>query len=238
MDRDLARVPLRDPQPAIRCRPHPPRPLAGRRRIDHPRLSGVAVDPGDVAARQRRVPDLAARRGRDAVGPAPTGRLEHLHLAARLEAPVVAGLAGEPQRPVEVERRGVEVRARCVVGQRVDVDPLRRGIDAHDRVQPTVGDPRRPVGADDHTVGRRAAAERDLPNPTRTGIEVAEGRVALARVPDAAVGSGRNVVRMTIGRHRELLEPGDLARRRSRHGRARRRRGRRWGARQRIGWWR
>src|SRR5207249_9459513 len=90
--------------------------------------------------------------------------------------------------------------------------------DAHDRVEAAVGDPWVSIGTDDHAVRRRSRAE--LHHSRRAGlrIEVAELAGALRRVPDAAIGRGRDVVRTLTAADRELDEPYriDIGRRRGR----------------------
>ena len=65
-----------------RVRPDAPRALARGRRLDDGRAPGRAVDPRDVAAGERGVPDVAVRRGGDAVRPAAARRVADRHLAA------------------------------------------------------------------------------------------------------------------------------------------------------------
>ena len=89
-------------------------------------------------------------------------------------------------------------------GQREDAYRLACRVDAHDRVQAAVGDPRRAVRADDDAVRRRAGAERDLARSSpRRRVELAERPAALRRVPDAAVRRGRDVVRVGAARARD-----------------------------------
>src|SRR5215207_816187 len=161
---ESAGVVLAHPQPAARVRPDAPGALVGGRRLRHRGASAAGVDPRDVASGERRVPDLAARRGGDAVRPGPARGGERAYApAARIDAAVDAGLAGEPQAAGAIEGRRVEVGARAIVGQRETAHAQRPGIDADDRVEPAVGDPRRTVGTDDDAVWRRALPERDEP---------------------------------------------------------------------------
>jgi hypothetical protein len=159
----------------------------------------------EMAPRERRVPDLASRRGVDAVRTPPARVVVNVHLAARrIQAAIDAGLAGEPQRAVDVERGRVEVGARPIGRERERVDAFRRRIDADDRVQPAIRDPRRAVRSDDDAVRRRTAPERDLLDRSGRRVEMAEHARALARVPDAAVGGGVDVMRMRPRRDVEL----------------------------------
>jgi hypothetical protein len=168
---------------------------------------GCAIDPGNVAAGERGVPDVATGGRGDAIGPGTTRRVEDLNPSTgRIQPAVDAGLAGEPEDAVPIERRRVQVGVPPVRRQREDLDASRSGVDADDRVQPTVGDPRRPVGPDDDAVRCGSGSEPGLVDGAGRGIEVAEGAVLLARVPDAAVGGGGDVVRVAPGGNRELHE--------------------------------
>ena len=125
--------------------------------------------------------------------------------------------------PSRIEDGGVEVRAAPVAGQREDRDLVGVGIDPDDRVQAAVGDPGVAVRPGDDAVRRGPGTERDRPDVAGRRVEVAERAVVLARVPDAAVGRGRDVVRMRAGHDVELPDgEGD-------GGSAGWRRGRRWG---------
>ena len=86
---------------------------AGRRRVSVAAPSRVAahgVDLGDVVAGKRGIPDLAVRRGRDAVRARAFRRLPGVDLAGRrIDAAVDAVLAGEPEDAFAVERRRIEI---------------------------------------------------------------------------------------------------------------------------------
>ena len=106
--------------------------LARRRRIDRRRDARLDVDASNVVAGERRVPDVSPGGGRDAVGSVAARRAPRLHVAGRrVEAPVPAGLPGEPDPPLEIERRRVEIRARGVGRERPCLHRTRIRIDAH-----------------------------------------------------------------------------------------------------------
>ena len=227
---ELSDVPLAHPDLTLRIGPDTARALTTRRRIDRCGDVLLQIDPGDVAIRERRVEHRAVGRGGDPVRTRAARRRHDLQRTAlRIEVAEVAGLTGEPQDAGAIERRGVQVHVRT--GKLEHAHVLRRRIDTHDRVQATVGDPWRAVGPDDHAVRRGSRAE--LHHACRAGlrIEVAELAGALRRVPDAAVGGGRDVVRALTAADRELdeLHGGDVGRRcgRARGGRRRCRRCRR-----------
>src|SRR5262249_961593 len=112
--RHLAGVPLADPQPPAGVRPDPTCALARRRGASDGGLAGRRVDPGAVASREGRVPDVPARRGGDPVRPDATRRAEDAHRARLgLEPTVDPALAREPEDALAIEGRGVEV---CVAG--------------------------------------------------------------------------------------------------------------------------
>src|SRR5437879_9055797 len=132
---EVARVPLRHPQAALRVRPHAPRALAARRRLDHRRGAARRVDARDVRAGERGVVQHALRGHVDAVRAAALRRVEYFHLAAaRIEAAVDAALAGKPVHAVLVEDRGVEIGVAAAFGQRLhqshhrDLRPARRAL--------------------------------------------------------------------------------------------------------------
>ena len=75
------------------------------------------------------------------------------------------------------------------------MDRVRDRIDAQDRVETTIGHPRRAVRAHDDAVRRRAAAEGELVHMARTGVQAAERAGCLGGEPYGAVGCGRHVVR-------------------------------------------
>ena len=78
------------------------------------------------------------------------------------------------------------------------------GVDPDDRVQAAVGDPGVAVRPGDDAVRRRAARRAGWSGRPGGRVEVAERAVVLARVPDAAVRRGRDVVRMRAGGDIEL----------------------------------
>jgi hypothetical protein len=106
---------------------------------------------------------------------------------------VVAGLAGEPEVAGLVEGRGIEVGV-LAYRQREALHRARRGIDAHDRVEATVCDPRGAIGSDDHAMRTRPLAERNLLDLAGARIEPAKRALVLRRVPD-------RTIRLRIGRH-------------------------------------
>ncbi len=77
-------------------------------------------------------------------------------------------------------------------------------VDPHDRVEAAVGDPGRAVWARDDPVRCGAGTERDLTDVAGRRIEMAENAGSLPRVPDAAVGGRRDVVRVRASRNIEL----------------------------------
>src|SRR5262249_47580532 len=98
---DLAGIPQAHPQQALGIGPDAARPDPFARRLDHGDGAAVHVDVGDVVAGERGVPDVAGRRRGDAIGPEAFRRLPRLHLAGGgYDAPVDAGLAGEPDGAV------------------------------------------------------------------------------------------------------------------------------------------
>ena len=148
-----------------------------------------------------------ARRGGDPVRPRSARRVEQTHPARpRIEPAVHAGLAGEPQPSTAVERGGVEVRAGAVTGQREPPHAQRAGVHPHDRVQAAVRNPRRTVGADDHTVRCRARSERDPPDPPGAWVKAAQLTGRLGGEPDLATRRGRHVVGAGTVEHLVLAE--------------------------------
>ena len=67
-----------------------------------------------------------------------------------------------------------------------------------------VGDPGVAIRPGDDAVGRGPGTERDRPDRSRRGVEVAERAVVLAGVPDAAVWRRSDVMRMRAGHDVEL----------------------------------
>src|SRR3546814_19732325 len=82
-----------------------------------------------------------------------------------------------------VEGRGVEVGVAALAGQGIALDGMSLRIDADDRVEPAVGDPRRTVRSDDHAVRRRAFAERDVHRLAGLRIESAQRALVLPGAP-------------------------------------------------------
>ena len=191
-------------------------PTPGARRIDHGRGAGCGVDAGNVIAAQRCVPDLAGGRGGDAIRPVTLRRLPGIDLSARrIDTSVDAGLAGEPEDAALVEGRRVEIGLLESLRQRKELHLFAFRIDARDRVQPGLGDPRRAVRPGDHAMRRRALAERHLLHLAGSRVENAERALVLRRVPDRAVGRGRDIVRMRALRDGEVADARLRARRRT-----------------------
>ena len=138
-------------------------------------------------------------------GPAPRGAAEDPQLAApRVEPPVDPALPGEPEDAAAVERRRVEVRVAARGGQRERVDVERARVDAHDRVQPAVGDPRAPSGPTITPCGAE-------PSPSGTCVVLPVAGSSRPSSPECCavyqtrpVGRGRDVVRVRARRHRIL----------------------------------
>src|SRR5579864_5467351 len=107
--RELARIPLGDPEPPLRIRPHAPRALTRRRRVDH--LSGAAgVETREIVARERDEIDIARGRLGDAVGARTARRApDAQRTILEIEAAIDAALSGEPVMPARVENTGVEI---------------------------------------------------------------------------------------------------------------------------------
>src|SRR6202008_2646662 len=99
-------MPEARPQHALGVRPDAARAGALARRIDHLDRPARAVDLADIIAGERREPDVAGRRDRDAVAAAPARRRPGVDLAGRrIDAAVHAVLAGEPDQTGLVEHR-------------------------------------------------------------------------------------------------------------------------------------
>jgi hypothetical protein len=81
------------------------------------------------------------------------------------------------------------------------------GVDARDRILPAFGYPRRAVGSDNDTMGRRALAEIDEFGRAVSRIEPPQCAVALAGEPDRAIGGGRDVMRASGGGDRIIFDP-------------------------------
>src|SRR6185437_13464238 len=90
---------------------------ASLRLWDHQRIAAHRVDLRDVVTRKRRIPHLAVRRGRDAIGPDSLWGLPGLDLAgAGIDPAIDSVLAGEPKDAFAVERRCIEVGAGKLLG--------------------------------------------------------------------------------------------------------------------------
>src|SRR5215208_752293 len=204
---DLAGVPLADPDPPARVRPGAPRTLVSGRRPQHDRGAAAHVDPAEVAPGKRGVVDDARRRRRDPVRSGSTRRAVDPELPrTRVEAAVDPALAGEPEPSAAVERRRVQVRVARLRREPPAADTPRARIDADDRVEAAVGDPRCAVGPHDHAVRCRAGPERDVQRLSRLRVQMSELARRLCRVPDAAVPRRRDVVRVLAGWDRVLLD--------------------------------
>src|SRR5262245_11330657 len=120
---DATGIPEARPQHALGVRPYATRTGALARRLDDGGRAGVEINMRDMVAGQRGVPDLARRRHRDAVGPAPARRSPGVDLAGlRIDASVDAILAGEPDDAALVDHRGVEIGTRKLLRQREHLD--------------------------------------------------------------------------------------------------------------------
>src|SRR5439155_10576119 len=120
-------------------------------RVEHGDGGAIEVDSTDVAPRQRCEIDATIRRGSYAVGAEAARRAPGLDLAGGWVKPSVeAVLPGEPEHALVIERRGVQIRV--AAREPEDVHRLGGGVNADDRILPTVGHPGRVVRADDHTV--------------------------------------------------------------------------------------
>src|SRR5690606_29074764 len=78
---ELAAVPARDPQFALRVRPDAAQPGVLMWRLDHLDRTVGSVHFGKVATGERDVPDFAVGSGVDAVGPTSLWIVPHRHLA-------------------------------------------------------------------------------------------------------------------------------------------------------------
>src|SRR5439155_7836209 len=202
---DLPDVPLAHPQIALRVLPDPPCALSLRRRVDQRGRDVLDVNERDVIPGERRVVDVpvAVARVDDPIRPGTPRRRQHAYNAAiRSHVTEVTALSGEPDEAESVE--GSRVEAHIRTGQRVAGHLVRLRVDAHDRVEAAIGDPRIAIRSDDHAVRRRAAAELRHLEGAGLRIEVPELAGALRRVPDAAVGRGRGIAWTLTGADREL----------------------------------
>src|SRR4029079_8937637 len=178
------------------------------RRTEDGRATGLLRDAPDVVAGERREVDLAIGTAGDPVRSGATWSIGHGHRTGlRVEATEHPALPREPERAaVLVEHRGVEVRVGTIGRQSEALDFVGDRVDPDDRVEAAVGDPRRAVRSDDHTVWRGSSAELDRLGDTELGIKPAELARELRGVPDTAVTRRRNVVRSLPARHRVLLQ--------------------------------
>src|SRR5262249_52769030 len=179
--------------------PDTARVSTGLRRVDHRGGAGPGIDPRDVVAGERGVPDLARWGDGDAVGARALGRLPDLDLAGgRVEAAVDAALPGEPQQAGLVEYRRIEIGAGGVRRQPEQAHLLARGIDPGDGVLPTFGHPGGPIRAEDDAVRRGTRTEGDLLELAAAGIEATKEALVLAGEPDGAIRRWRHVMRISI----------------------------------------
>ena len=199
---DFAGVPEAHPQQALGVRPDAARTDAGLRRRHHQCIAAHGVDLDDVIAGERGVPDIAARRGGDAVRSDALRRLEGVDLAGRrIDAAIDAVLPGEPEDALAIEGRGVEIGVGKIRLERGQLHRPVGGIHWRDRVLSALGDPGGAIGPDDHTMWRRARPERNLRHLAGLRIEDADRALALRGVPDRAVRRRRHVMRMRTTRH-------------------------------------
>src|SRR5260370_12072791 len=115
-----------------------------------------------------------------------------------------AGLSGDPQKALLIERRRIEVSVGELPRQREQLDLARHRIDARDRVLSALRDPRRAVRSDDDAMGRGAGPKWNVLVLAALRIEAAENAFVVAAVPDRAVGRRRDV--MGIVARRQLIE--------------------------------
>src|SRR5690606_18257072 len=183
VEREVAAVPLGDPQAPAAVGPDAARALPLRLGLVNFRLAALRIDTGDIAAGKRGEPDLAVGRRRDAIGTAAAWRLEYPHLlGARIEAAVDAVLAGEPQRAVAAEGGGVEVAVADRLGKRPDRQLAAGGIEANDGVLAAVGDPGGAVGPLDDAVRPRPLTERHLAHLAAGRVQDSQRALVLRRV--------------------------------------------------------
>ena len=121
--------------------------------------------------------------------------IEDIHLASAWVQPTVDTiLPGKPQHPIIVEGGGVQVCSRAIRWQRKDGHLESFWGDAHDGVQPAVGDPRCPVGAHNHAMGSGTGTERRMSGLSSFRIEPPKFARTLCGVPDPTVEGGRYIV--------------------------------------------
>src|SRR5919202_5981103 len=153
-----------------------------------------------MAPGQRCVIDRSVWRGADAVWSGPARSIEDHNFAGLwIEASVDATLAGEPEDATPVEGGRVEVRARTSCRQRKASDCLGCRVDAHDGIQPAIGDPGGTVRPDDNAMWCRSLAQLDMVCLAGRRIEPAQLAGPLGGVPDRAITRRRNVMRVGAG---------------------------------------
>ena len=106
--------------PALRIRPDAARALVLASAARSPCARPVSRSMSrDVIAGERRVVDVAARRGGDAVRSGAARRVPDFHVAGGgSSAAVIAALAGKPHAALAIERERVEIRVAGVFRQR------------------------------------------------------------------------------------------------------------------------
>src|SRR5262249_42374438 len=199
VDADVARVPLANPQPAFRIRPHAARALILGRRLINSRRAVLQIDIGEITTGQRHEPDIAFGCAGYPIGPGPLGCVPDLHVACRRVEPAVldAVLFREPDATLAVESGGVEVSVEHTRGrQRAFLDLLRRRIDAHNGVLAAVGEPGGPIRPDDDTVRRGTLAECNSLDLAGGWVQSAGNAEVLARAPNLSAWADRHIVRI------------------------------------------
>ena len=112
-------------------------------------------------------------------------------------------LAGEPEAARSVEGCGVEVCVWSIGWERKDGDLVGVGVDPDDRIEPAIGDLRRPRTVNDHTVWSRPGPERNVSSVSCGRIEPAQLAGALCGVPHTAIDCGGDIVWSRSGGHGE-----------------------------------
>src|SRR5262249_25496709 len=153
VDRHLPRIPFRDPEPSPTVRPYAARSLVRGRRLDNAGFPALAVDPGQIAAGERHEIDVTAWSCGDPIRSRSLRGMEGLHLARRgIEPTVDSALPRKPEDAVAIESRGIEIGVTGVARKRPGPDCLRLRIEAHDCVEPAIGNPGRTVRTSDDTM--------------------------------------------------------------------------------------
>src|SRR5262249_34519079 len=198
VDADVARVPLANPQPAFRIRPHQARALILGRRLITGRRAALQIDIGEITTGQRHEPDIAFGRAGYPIGPGPLGCVPNLHIAyGRVEPAVDAVLSSEPDATLAVESGGVEIIVGHARGpQRPFLDLLRRRLDAHNGVLAAIGEPGGPIRPDDDTVRRGLLAECNALDLGGGWVQSAGNAEVLARVPNLSAWPDGHIVRI------------------------------------------